>query len=170
MESSHNYINSEIKYYGQNPDEFNLHKPNVIKYLPSKAKDKPDYFKKNMKYFYENYSEPKNAKDKEMYRIANHNILKKLEEFNDNKISKIFDTSFEDYFYAFLNDEKIINGNIILNGHFKTLKDCFNNINDEDNYYTEEEKNRIKEYCVKLINGEIKGKKGKKEKKIKIKK
>ena len=158
--SYHNYIKSTIKPYLKNSDEFKLHKPNFIKYLPSKAKEKPEYFKKSMKFFYENYSEPKNAKDKDMYRIANHNILKKLDEFNDNKLSRLITPSFEECFLAFLNDEKIINDNLILNGHFKTLKDCFNNIEDESDYYTEEEKERIKEYCTKLIIGEIKGRKG----------
>lgn len=159
MELINDCFNSEIQRIGLNSKGFKLYKPSIIKFLPLKAYQKPNYFRKTIEYYYENYALPKNAKNKDMYIIHNKNLIFAVKAINDNKLNIMLNTSFEDYFVAFLNDDKIINHRyIILNNSFKTLKDCFNNINDEYNYYTEEEKACIKDYCMRLINGEIKTK------------
>ena len=150
IESINNCINDKISL---NKDKIGLYKPNLKKYLPSKAKDKKEFFQKEIRNLYE-FATIKRCKKENKNNYIKHN-KSLMEKLKDEKINKMLNTSFKDYFIAFLNDEKIINEEIILNQHFKTLNECFNNIEGKDGYYTEEEKNRIKEYCIKLVNGGI---------------
>ena len=138
------FFNSKIYPHGK------LKKPNIIQFLPSKVDQIKIYLEQNIRIFFENYSEPKHSLNKDSYRVHNKNLLQQLDELDIDDINLMLDASFVDYFLSFLYDDKIVNGNIFLNKHFKTFKECFND------YYNEEEKNNIKEYCIRLINGEIK--------------
>ena len=158
IRSINDYINSEIQLYESYKNEFKLYKPNLCNNLPHKAIEKKIIFDKPLREFYENFVQPKNClnANKDIYRNNNRKIINKLYKLNINKINAMFDTSFSDYFKAFLNDEITINGYLKLNEKFKTLSECFNNSEDMDDYYTTEQKNKIKNYSLKLINGEIK--------------
>ena len=146
-----NFINSKIYPHGK------LKKPNITQFLPLKVDLKKVYLEQNIRIFFENYPEPKYALNKNSYRIHNRNLLNLLDLLDNQEINSIFYASFIDYFLAFFNNDRIINGNIFLNKYFKTYDECFND-------YSEEEKNSIKEYCIKLINGELKPRKSRKKK------
>ena len=151
-------INSETELYESNKNEFKLYKPNLCNNLPHKATEKKIIFDKPLREFFENFVQPKNCLkvNKDRYRNYNRIIIRKLIKLNVGKINAMFDTPFSIFFKAFLNDEKNINGYLILNEKFKTLSECFNDPKDMDNYYNTEQKYKIKIYSLKLLNGEIK--------------
>ena len=158
IRSINDSINSETQLYESYKNEFKLYKPNLCNNLPHKVTEKKIIFDKPLREFFENFVQPKNCLkvNKDSYRNYNRKIIRKLIKLNVGKINAMFDTPFSIFFKAFLNDEKIINGYLILNEKFKTLSECFNDPKDMDNYYNTEQKYKIKIYSLKLLNGEIK--------------
>ena len=158
IRSINDSINSETQLYESYKNEFKLYKPNLCNNLPHKVTEKKIIFDKPLREFFENFVQPKNCLkvNKDSYRNYNRKIIRKLIKLNVGKINAMFDTPFSIFFKAFLNNEKIINGYLILNEKFKTLSECFNNPKDMYNYYNTEQKNKIKIYSLKLLNGEIK--------------
>ena len=145
MESIDQSINSKIEPYN-----YKLYKPSLTNNLPQKVNEKKIFLEKKIVEYYENYAQPRHCleENKNIYKIHNHNVIKELKSLNDIKINGMLNSSFIDNFKCFLNDIKI-------NEDFKTLKDYFNDVDDEDNYYSKEEKNKIKNYCEKLISNGI---------------
>ena len=163
IESLDNCINLEINpdYIPNNKNndiQLKLNKPTLKKHIPQKVDEKANFFKNEIKTYYEKYIDLKNCKNRNSYKIHNKILIEKLEASNDvyKKVNTMLKISFKDYLEAFLKDEKIISDNIVLNKNFKTLKDCFNNIQDKGGYYSQEKKNEIKNYTLNLINGKIK--------------
>ena len=93
--------------------------------------------------------------EKERIYENNANLLKALMNENNNSelLFKLLNLTFGDYLDVYINDKIVINknGTIIKLEGFKTFKDCFNEDND---IYTNDKKEKYRQYINKIINDE----------------
>ena len=165
-------INKEIKSF--------LDSNNIVMYcdlcrpaitpLPHNIIKKIDFINNPILIYYLKYIKPRlNEKRK---KNDNENILNfvfnlenSLKNIIVKRINNIFITPFRCYLLAFVRDENIINVetndlNFVFNFKFKTLKDCFNGEENKENnnkikmknyYYSEEAKEKLKNYTLDLF-------------------
>ena len=161
-QSIYNFIRLKLKR------NYKLNRPTIENQLGCKIKEYYLFLKK--KYYeiiYETIPKRykgqklKNGKEKlakeEKERIYenNANLLKALMNENNNSelLFKLLNLTFGDYLDVYINDKIVINknGTIIKLEGFKTFKDCFNEDND---IYTNDKKEKYRQYINKIINDE----------------